>query len=789
MALDPKTIYVAQRTDDGSAWREVYISGSGLILQTDTNGLLTGSGVLPPSITVLSASYATVADTSISASWSISASFVGMSLSSSYSKTSSFADRTISSSYADYAASSSVSVSASVAISASRAVSSNFSTYAVTASYAFSSEESARASTSSYALTASYLLGQSDTASYALRAGTASYITYTEVNTVGSSWVSSSAQTVENLVGQTVSLSALTASAIQVDTLHVQTITSSIVYSSGSNKFGSDLSNTQELTGSVQITGSLYVNGGLIGETSSYSLTASYALTASLIDNTGNTGSGYLVGVPIDGHYGPGTTGSIANIQTGDRVEDAFDKVENILFKLAPARPPNLSTKSLLLSSAYTANLQGTNTTITNAVTNNTTPTFPLVGGMVAANAFSDGDQGQLTASVDGANVGDRQLTPTSDVGTYGALQITSDADFYVGQAGKAGFWNALLAQIVTTTPITTVGPHTVQLQHTQTGNTPAFTFYVDDPVSPTGVSGTVVATGSVYISGVPALVGGQSGSSVTLSATASNTVGRFYNSTRIFQGSGTGISAGNYTLPSSPLSESVQSASRAFSINAGSQSENASFTVTAFNSIGTSVGSAITNTRIRMDSALDPANRVKSGFGQFGFDGTPYEASQSIATAVEELQFLNGQFRYPTGNYTGSLPVPGPDYTSVAPGAYNNLRWVTFNMGSITDKANVRVDFSNTFGFSSVILTNFALQVRVNGSTPTGGWVDGNAAYSGTGNPTNDGDTALAVANSTTTSKLVTFGTAVKTGTVFVRIGIPAGDTKRFGGITVTAS
>ena len=243
-------------------------------------------------------------------------------------------------------------------------------------------------------------------------------------------------------------------------------------------------------------------------------------------------------------------------------------------------------------------------------------------------------------------------------------------------------------------------------------------------------------------------------------------------------------------------MSESVQSASRVFSINVGSQSENASFTVTAFNSFGTSAGYTISNTRIRMDSVLDPANRVRSGRNQYpsfgvSFDeyGDVYQSGQSIATTVEELQLLNGQFRYPTGDYSNALPVAGPNYTSVTPGVYNNLRWVTFNMGTITNKANVRVDFSNTVGFSTVLLANFALQVRVNGTTPTVGWVDGNAAFPGTGNPTANGDPALAVASSTTTSKLVTFGTAVKTGTVYVRIGIPAGDTKRFGGITITAT
>lgn len=677
--MDPKTIYVAQRTDDGSAWQEVYISGSNLILQTGGDGILTGSSVLPSGITVLSSSYSQTAGMSLSSSYSVSASFVEEVLSSSYAETSSYTDRAGSASYAAYALSASFAASASSAVSASRAFIANFANSATTSSYAFASVSS------SYALTASYVLGQSTT--------------------------------------------------------------------------------------------------------------SSYALTASFIDNSINSGSetGYLVGTPLDGYYGPGSTGSIANIQLGDRVEDALDKVENILFKLSPARPPNLNVKSLLLSSGYTANLQGTNTTVTSAVTNNQTPSFTLAGGMIVGNAFSDGDQGQLTASIDGTNVGSRLLTPSSDVGTYGSLQITSDTDFYTGQAGKAGFWNALLAQIVTTSPITTVGPHTSQLQHTQTGNTPAFTFYIDDPVPPANVTGSVSASGVVYISGVPALT---AGSTISLEATASNTVGRFYNSTRIFQGSGTGISAGNYPLPASPMSESIQSAARSFTVNGGSQTENASFTITAYNSMGASVASTISNTHIRMDSVLDSANRVRSGLGQypasgsgFGDFGGTFQPSESLVLTNEELQLLNGQYRYPTGNYSTAVPVAGPDYSSVNPGAYNNTRWVTFSMGGIVNKANIRVDFSNTSGFGSVILPSFALQVRVNGSLPTIGWVDGNSAYSGTGNPTEDGVAALAVANSTTTSKLVTFGAAVKTGDVFVRIGIPAGDAKRFGGITIIAS
>jgi hypothetical protein len=48
---------------------------------------------------------------------------------------------------------------------------------------------------------------------------------------------------------------------VVAQTLNVQQVTSSIVFSSGSNIFGNSLSNTQQLTGSVSVTGSLGVAG------------------------------------------------------------------------------------------------------------------------------------------------------------------------------------------------------------------------------------------------------------------------------------------------------------------------------------------------------------------------------------------------------------------------------------------------------------------------------------------------------------------------------------------------
>ena len=63
---------------------------------------------------------------------------------------------------------------------------------------------------------------------------------------------------------QSITGSLVVSSTITAQTLVVQTVTSSIVYSSGSNIFGSALSNTQTFTGSMFITGSnIFANVGI----------------------------------------------------------------------------------------------------------------------------------------------------------------------------------------------------------------------------------------------------------------------------------------------------------------------------------------------------------------------------------------------------------------------------------------------------------------------------------------------------------------------------------------------
>jgi hypothetical protein len=102
-------------------------------------------------------------------------------------------------------------------------------------------------------------------------ASTASYVEYSNVANKPA-LVSSSAQIVGYGIfattgsnqfngSQAITGSLTVTGQVVAQTLNVQQVTSSIVYSSGSNIFGNDLGNTQQFTGSVSVTGSMAVAG------------------------------------------------------------------------------------------------------------------------------------------------------------------------------------------------------------------------------------------------------------------------------------------------------------------------------------------------------------------------------------------------------------------------------------------------------------------------------------------------------------------------------------------------
>jgi hypothetical protein len=94
-----------------------------------------------------------------------------------------------------------------------------------------------------------------------------------------------------------VSGSITTTGTITAQTLVVQTITSSIEYSSGSNIFGSQLTDTQTMTGSVNMTGSLNLYGNQ-NITGSLNVSGSLTLASASLNyqhNLSVTAGGYQV--------------------------------------------------------------------------------------------------------------------------------------------------------------------------------------------------------------------------------------------------------------------------------------------------------------------------------------------------------------------------------------------------------------------------------------------------------------------------------------------------------------
>ena len=381
-------------------------------------------------------------------------------------------------------------------------------------------------------------------------------------------------------------------------------------------------------------------------------------------------------------------------------------------------------------------------------------------------------------------------LSTGSDVGTYSQLQITVDNDPYAGQAGKSGFWTQLQARL--NASLLAVGLHTAQLIHTTTG-TSTLPFYVDAPGTPTNTGASAIGSGTGrYVSGVPSL---NTGDTLTVSSTWSGVVGSHYNQTRIISADSTvAVSPANAPLPGTPPGAgSSVSAAIALSIGSNRLSPNAVAAITGYNSKG---GTTLynLNTGVRVDTISTESARSKSGTGQFPTKGSggslfgdAYASSDSLATN-KELQVIGGNYQYPPAvDYTGNLPTAGPNYSGLTPDSFGSYRWATFNLGAKAAVSSVTFNIIGSSGFgSSALVSGLYLQVLVDGAAPTSGWVDANAAYPGVGSPTANGDAALDVANSTATTKRVTFGTAPKTGNVWVRIGIPSGSAKTFNSITI---
>jgi hypothetical protein len=151
----------------------------------------------------------------------------------------------------------------------------------------------------------------------------------------------------------------------------------------------------------------------------------------------------------------------------------------------------------------------------------------------------------------------------------------------------------------------------------------------------------------------------------------------------------------------------------------------------------------------------------------------------------------VGGVYKYPTGNYTA---YGGPDYSTIS----LDWRWATFNIGSVNNNNFIFFTIQGidgTWNFNSdklVVGSDFKIYLKVDGSSPTAGWINCNSPYS-SGDPTNNGDAAFDISGTTPNPspsvgsnirRRITFGSIGRTGNVYVRIGLRKNSNKTFKGV-----
>ena len=271
-------------------------------------------------------------------------------------------------------------LSASYAISASHAPSSVTASYAL---FALSASHAVNSDTASYAVTASHALTASSADNFVVRG---------------------------NLTGS----NALFSGTITAQTLYVQTITSSVDFVTGSTRFGTQLTDTHQFTGSVTITGSLSVNNNPVitqNQTSSMSvLSSSYASTASYAINATSasysltssysefsTSSSYAIQATSASHATNSNTASyVENAKTASFVQNAISAsyVLNAIsssFAATASFALNVPTQSIsasyALTASYVENAQ-TASFVQNAVSSSFAATASFFSGSIS-NAIS----------------------------------------------------------------------------------------------------------------------------------------------------------------------------------------------------------------------------------------------------------------------------------------------------------------------------------------------------------------------------------------------------------------
>lgn len=577
-----------------------------------------------------------------------------------------------------------------------------------------------------------------------------------------------------------------------------------------------------------------------------------------------------------------GSTGSddygtinISNINDGDKLEDAFDKIQTIIDKLAPETPPRLDSSVIsIIPNGYsatpptlfaaTARLADgiSSPTVSNIFADSTNYNLILSGYPVDGNIANDGyvfdsTSGTLTASLNSTNTVSLTFTTGSDVGTTTSadgvvdLTILGERDYFVGEPGKEGFWEAFSASVVldASIPASNLTPsnslNTLQLSHSETGNK-SFTFYIEDTTTPVLSNITVSADMTDRISGVATLT---ETDDIVIDYTLDNAVKYFYiDDFFIAQGdnvtsfsSPSSIQSQNSTINSqgtvNALADSFSNTNVLLELKGRDVFLNEDVEMFTLSDKRIDTKSIIVKNRDsvvgdgRYLGSSNGAVTLDSGGGSFiGESLVAYDHSISLkdsgAGYNTQLQLLNGNYQYPVSvDYTNydfyvnaSTTVASPDYSN---GISEPKRWASFSYDlttttSLTQSFTLSILDNNGIITSNQILDSCNVYYKViRWTAAVGGavasetvWIEAignvNASNFNSGDQLmvgNSGNTNTSIYSDSINGvhigtineneRVLTVGNNI-TGagtnmTVHVRIGINLGETYSFSGVEVT--
>jgi hypothetical protein len=315
-----------------------------------------------------------------------------------------------------------------------------------------------------------------------------SQITYSGISSIPAGIVSSSAQvggygifatTGSNQFNgsQAITGSLTVTGQVVAQTLNVQQVTSSIVFSSGSNIFGNSLSNTQQFTGSVSVTGSLTVttagtelqvtstgvnlgnistdNHNIIGNlritgsmvvTGSGTFTSNVAATGGTFINGSNQntlGSGALSLINFSGY----NSSAAQSITLGLALDSAVDNNRAYQYVLnaggnAAGQDLNLTSKRRIASDLTILNINGTSGAV-NFVSSVTATSFNLGNGQFLRLTRSSGAL-QYDALGIVAGTDNTRLISTGD---FDIVNGSLTSQFKVASTGAATFVSSVTAR------------------------------------------------------------------------------------------------------------------------------------------------------------------------------------------------------------------------------------------------------------------------------------------------------------------------------------------------------